>query len=399
MKKIFSGVCAAALSLALLAAPVQAAADIRVELDGTPLTFTDAAPLAQNGRTYLPFRAIFEAMGAEVGWDAASQTVSAVRDGRTVTLTPGETDIRITEDGVSTTLATDAAPFARDGRTYVPVRFAAEAFDAAVGWEQSTRTVHIADTAALLDRYDGSFALLQKMLDTAALAYPAAPQRVSGRFTLSSVTQTAMGSLPVTMSGTFSGDADRISAAYTGTCATDTEALRNAITANEGEVIDSRIEALLRRFEKFTFGTVLNYSTGTRYLRSENLGEFGLSGAGGWVSDALPAYGAPLPTDARDFVRAQAAKADPADVTAVFDALSDASAAGNTLTVNGTTLTLSGKNLTVETVFADGTARVETLSKNRRSCVLMRGTADRTETLTCSITLRAGGETPERTPL
>ena len=398
MKKFFSRVCAAALTLALLAAPVQAAEPIRVELDGAPLTFTDAVPLAKEGRTYLPFRAIFEAMGAEVGWNAASQTVSAVRNGRTVALTLGKPDVTILEDGKTTVLTTDAAPFAQAGRTYVPVRFAAEAFDAAVGWEPSTRTVHITDTAKLLNAYDGTFTLLQQMLDTAALAFPTEPARVSGKFTLNAVTETAMGSLPVIMTGTFSGSADRQSASYTGTCSTDLKTLRDAITANEGDVIDTRIELLLRRFEKFSFGAVLNYHTDTRFLRSENLSEFGLSGVGGWVSDTLPAYSAPLPLTAREFVLEQAAKADPSAVPAVLDALSDGSAHGKVLSANGMTLTLSGKSLTVETDLGGGMTRVETFSKNRRSYVLTGTQENRTETLTCDITLRTGGEAPIRTP-
>ena len=398
MKKFFSRVCAAALTLALLAVPVQAAEPIRVELDGAPLIFTDAAPLAKAGRTYLPFRAIFEAMGAEVGWDADTQTVSAVRNGRTVALTLGKTDVTILEDGGTTVLTTDAAPFAQAGRTYVPVRFAAEAFDAAVRWEQSTRTVHITDAARLLDAYTGTFTLLQEMLDAAASAYPAAPARVSGSFTSSAVTKTAMGSLPVTMTGTFSGSADRVSASYTGTCTTDIRALREAITANEGDVIDTRIELLLRRFEQFSFGAVLNYSTNTRYLRSENLSEFGLPGVGGWISDPLSACGTPLPLTAREFLLTQAAKAGPAHVTAVFDAFSDASARGHVLAADGLTLTLSGKTLTIETALPNGANRVETLSKNRRSYVLTHADGNRTETLTCDITLRTGGETPIRTP-
>ena len=38
---------------------------IAVQLNGEALTFTDAVPVAQDGRTFLPFRAVFEAMGAE----------------------------------------------------------------------------------------------------------------------------------------------------------------------------------------------------------------------------------------------------------------------------------------------------------------------------------------------
>ena len=47
-----------------------APAAISVQLDGENLTFTDAAPQVQEERTFLPFRAVFEAMGAVVDYAA-----------------------------------------------------------------------------------------------------------------------------------------------------------------------------------------------------------------------------------------------------------------------------------------------------------------------------------------
>lgn len=55
-------------------------ADIKVSLDGTPLTLTDATgkavePFAVDGTTYLPVRAVSTALGLEVGWDSETSTV------------------------------------------------------------------------------------------------------------------------------------------------------------------------------------------------------------------------------------------------------------------------------------------------------------------------------------
>ena len=54
--------------------------DIKVTLDGTPLTLADAngktvEPFAVAGTTYLPVRAVSSALGLEVGWDGDSHTV------------------------------------------------------------------------------------------------------------------------------------------------------------------------------------------------------------------------------------------------------------------------------------------------------------------------------------
>lgn len=48
--------------------------EITVTLNGEPIGF-DQPPMIQNGRTLVPMRAIFEAMGCDVYWDASAQEV------------------------------------------------------------------------------------------------------------------------------------------------------------------------------------------------------------------------------------------------------------------------------------------------------------------------------------
>lgn len=55
--------------------------DIKIVLDGKPLTPTDAngnvvEPFSHNGTTYLPVRAIANAFGKEVSWDGNTSTVT-----------------------------------------------------------------------------------------------------------------------------------------------------------------------------------------------------------------------------------------------------------------------------------------------------------------------------------
>ena len=82
----------------------------------------DAAPFAQDNRTYVPFRALGEALGADVEYD---------KDAKTVTYELGSTKIVMTLDSKDYTVngakkTMDVAPFAKDNRTYVPVRFVGE---------------------------------------------------------------------------------------------------------------------------------------------------------------------------------------------------------------------------------------------------------------------------------
>ncbi len=142
----------------------ETASVIGVQLDGQPLAFTDAVPVLKNDRTFLPFRAVFEALGAEVGYD--NGVVTATRDGKTITMTLGSTQASVTENGVTTPLVMDVAPYLDDAtwRTYVPVRFAAQALDCTVGWDQANRTAIIVDTDKLVAQaaQGKSFTYLEK---------------------------------------------------------------------------------------------------------------------------------------------------------------------------------------------------------------------------------------------
>src|SRR5690606_38211208 len=61
---------------------------VRVEVDGKLLTCS-VSPVQAGGRTLVPLRDIFEALGAAVAWDASSKGITANRDGTEVRLTVG----------------------------------------------------------------------------------------------------------------------------------------------------------------------------------------------------------------------------------------------------------------------------------------------------------------------
>ena len=84
----------------------------------------DAAPTVQNSRTYVPFRALAEAFGAEVAYDEATQAVTAELNGVTVVMTIGSATYTVNDEEQTM----DVAPFINGSRTMVPVRFVAEAF-------------------------------------------------------------------------------------------------------------------------------------------------------------------------------------------------------------------------------------------------------------------------------
>lgn len=110
MKKLTRWMLALALCLALVVCGALAAETpaITVQLDGQPLAFTDAVPQVKDQRTFLPFRAVFEAMGAEVSNDGS--VITAVRGGKTLTMTVGSAEATVVENGVTTPITMDVAP-------------------------------------------------------------------------------------------------------------------------------------------------------------------------------------------------------------------------------------------------------------------------------------------------
>ncbi|OQB15583.1 MAG: Arylsulfatase precursor [Firmicutes bacterium ADurb.Bin193] len=67
---------------------------IKVEIDGISHTF-NPAPILVNDRTMVPMRAIFEIMGATVSWEEATETVTAVKGDTTVVLKIGSTEAKV----------------------------------------------------------------------------------------------------------------------------------------------------------------------------------------------------------------------------------------------------------------------------------------------------------------
>jgi len=86
----------------------------------------DVMPIIENDRALLPIRFIAYALGADVGWD--EQTSS-------VTLFDGETNISFAIGELAEGMDVPASIV--DGRTMVPLRFIAEVFGATVNWDDS----------------------------------------------------------------------------------------------------------------------------------------------------------------------------------------------------------------------------------------------------------------------
>lgn len=117
---------------------------ITVVLDGREVVFSEddgyGIPyINSDNRTMIPLRKTIEAIGAEVSFNQAEQTVTARKNETTVTIPIGENYIRV--NGEKT--LTDTCSEIINNRTYIPLRAVLTAFGRSVEYHQNSRTVII----------------------------------------------------------------------------------------------------------------------------------------------------------------------------------------------------------------------------------------------------------------
>ncbi|MEW5920287.1 MAG: stalk domain-containing protein [Bacillota bacterium] len=112
----------------------------KIIIRGRPFQ-SDLPPVIKNGRTLIPVRAVMYALGAEVEWDAALQKVTITRGNVVVELFVIERVFYV-----------NGEPFELDvpvqllgNRTFVPLRFIAEALGENVYYDENTSDIIIGD--------------------------------------------------------------------------------------------------------------------------------------------------------------------------------------------------------------------------------------------------------------
>ena len=106
--------------------------DMTIRIDDNVVAFPDAKPfIDDNDRTQIPIRAVAEMLECEVAWDDTSKTAEITsKTGEIVTLTIGSDIMTVNGE----TVQMDTAAIIKDERTYIPVRFVAEAMGLVVEW-------------------------------------------------------------------------------------------------------------------------------------------------------------------------------------------------------------------------------------------------------------------------
>ncbi len=115
------------------------AAGITVMFNGAAVNSTVKPFADNNGRTLIELRSAAEALGAEIAWDSATQTVTLTSATQTVAIKINQSAYQV--NGMEKTM--DTAAIISDGHTMVPVRVIAEALGATVSYDNATKVVTI----------------------------------------------------------------------------------------------------------------------------------------------------------------------------------------------------------------------------------------------------------------
>lgn len=96
-------------------------------------------PVLENGRVLVPLRIISKKLGAEVSWNDETKTVTAVKDGKTVSITIGENVMRKDDEEI----ALDVPAKIIEDITFVPVRAVCDGLGASADWNDDIKRVII----------------------------------------------------------------------------------------------------------------------------------------------------------------------------------------------------------------------------------------------------------------
>ncbi|GEM_PF-2600849 len=108
---------------------------------------TPVAPVISDGRIMLPFRAVFEALGATVDFDAEEKSFTAEKDDIRLKMTVGSNELIVQSGFTTQAYRIDAPPVIVNDRVLAPLRYAAQIMGYDVNWDAENKVADIVQKA------------------------------------------------------------------------------------------------------------------------------------------------------------------------------------------------------------------------------------------------------------
>ena len=155
MKKVVSAVTSAALILSSQAMGFAADKEARqpdVFVNAKKIVFADQnAYITDEGRTLVPARGVFEALGCKVEWDAENYVVNISDEDqqKNIVLTIDDVNMKVVTGEEEAIKTLDVPAQLMNDRTMIPLRAVSEALDCMVMWDESSYAINISEMKSI----------------------------------------------------------------------------------------------------------------------------------------------------------------------------------------------------------------------------------------------------------
>ena len=142
---------------------------VQIFVDGIPL-YNDQPAVIRNGRTMVPFNALFSALGANVTWNEKEQKVTGTKGDLNVELFINKSNANV--KGQSVTMDTPVQII--NGRTMVPLKFVSSYLGASVAWDGVNYAAYVS-TGMTPDIFDPSLPVITPVIPPVTPITPTVP--------------------------------------------------------------------------------------------------------------------------------------------------------------------------------------------------------------------------------
>jgi len=149
MKLVTTLALALILGLGVFSPTIAYSNEIGVTINGAVVVFDGQGPAIVDGRTLVPVRGVFEALGFEVSWDGDRQVATLTSVDYIIDIFVGYLFFRLSDaraplESDGQTWELDVPAQIINGRTLLPIRAVLEAVGYYVDWDGTRRTVLVA---------------------------------------------------------------------------------------------------------------------------------------------------------------------------------------------------------------------------------------------------------------